>query len=96
LETLEDRYTYAVALMNARRLDEALEQLQQVLVHDENCDHVHYALAICYGLKGEFEKAAEHLKKAIELRPENRVKARHDPDFESIAQHPQLRQLLSI
>jgi len=94
LQTPEEHYDYGIALLNERRLEEAEQHLLKALASLPQADYVHYALAICYGFKGAFDKAAEHLRKAVELRPENRVKARYDPDFEAFLRQPQLREIL--
>lgn len=94
LKTPEEHYTYAVALMNRGQLQEAEEQFRQSLRGHEHGDHIHYGLALCYGLRGNLERAFEHLKRAIDLRPQNRVVARNDPDFQTIASQPPLRGLL--
>jgi len=94
LRTPEERYTYAVTLINQRRLPEAREQLEIALEAGADQDHVHYALALCYGLEGDLQSAARHLKEAIKLDPKNRTIARNDPDFASFASAPEIENLL--
>ncbi len=94
LRTPEERYTYAVTLINQRRLVEAREQLEIALEAGSDQDHVHYALALCYGLEGDLESAARHLKEAIKLDPKNRTIARNDPDFAPFASAPEIENLL--
>ena len=94
LQTAEDYYNYGIAHINARRLDDARESLLKALSKDAKADHVHYALALCYGLSQDVEKAAEHLEKAIALEPRNRAAARHDSDFEPVSAKPEIRALL--
>jgi tetratricopeptide (TPR) repeat protein len=94
LPSPSDHYDYAVALINRGELDEALEHLQEALGAMKNGDHIHYALALCYGLKGEVEQAAVHLRRAIELDPRNRGVARNDPDFQPLIGRPEIRELL--
>ncbi len=90
----EERYTYAIALMNQRRLPEAREQLERALAAGPDQDHVHYALALCYGLEGDLASAARHLREAIKLDPRNRTVARNDPDFAPFASAPEIENLL--
>lgn len=94
LETAEDRYNYAVGLINLRRLGEAEEHLQKALETHPQGDHLHYALALTRGLQGDFEGAHRHMKRAIDLQPRNRTLARNDPDFTELIQRGWLRELL--
>jgi tetratricopeptide (TPR) repeat protein len=93
LESAEDLYNYGVSLMNQRNLDGAQASLEKALKQDGG-DHVHYALALVLGLKQNVDGAVEHLKKAIELSPRNRVTAHNDPDFAELMQHASIRELL--
>jgi tetratricopeptide (TPR) repeat protein len=92
--TVEDRYNYAIAMINARNLAAATEQLQAALRLDPRADHVHYGLALCRGLSGDLAGAYENLKRAIELNPRNRLAARQDADFSGISNQSPLRELL--
>jgi len=94
LKSPEELYHFGVALMNDGRLDEAAVQLRRSLAAAEQSDYVHYALALCLGLRGRFDEAVVHLKRAISLRPQNRYVARSDPDFLRIALQPPLRAIL--
>jgi tetratricopeptide (TPR) repeat protein len=94
LSSPEDLYNYAIALINRRELDTAEQQLKQALGQMADGDHLHYALALCRGLIGDFQGAYLHLKKAIELQPRNRLTARNDPDFHPFAHHSPIRDLL--
>ncbi len=94
VNTPEERYTYAIALINQRRLPEAREQLETALEAGPDQDHVHYALALCYGLEGDLASAARHLREAIRIDPKNRTMARNDPDFAPIASAPEIENLL--
>src|SRR5690242_20836864 len=46
-----------------------------------SADHVLYALALAKGLAGDIDGAHDHLKRAIDLEPRNRISARQDADF---------------
>ena len=91
---IEDRYNYAIAMINVRNLPAAVEQLQAALRIDPRADHVHYGLALCRGLSGDLAGAYENLKRAIELNPRNRLAARQDADFSGISNQSPLRELL--
>jgi len=94
LETPEEHYDYAIALINERRIAEAERHLAEALNRAPNADHVHYALALCHGLAGDLRGAYRHLRRAIEIQPRNRVTARNDADFAAIAQLSPLFELL--
>lgn len=95
LQTPEEHYTYAVALLNLRRdLALAEQHLRTAIQGQPGGDHLHYALALCLGLKGDVAGASEAMARAIELRPANRGAARVDPDFREIGQYSPLRDLL--
>lgn len=89
-----DHYDFGIALLNQRELDRALEHLQQALAAAQNGDHIHYALALCYGLKGDLDRASAHLRRAIELNPRNRSTARNDPDFQPLLHRAGIKELL--
>ena len=94
-QTGEDYYNYGVALMNRREMEQAEAMLRKAVGMDEKADHFHYGLALCAGLRGDVATAAKHLRRSIELQPGNRVAAKNDPEFHSIAQNPSLREILS-
>ncbi len=89
----EDCYNYAITLINQRQLDEAEKQLKIALEANDTADHFHYAMALCQGLKGNYEGAAKHLGRAMEIMPNTRAIARNDPDFREILQSAPLRAL---
>lgn len=94
LQSAEDYYNYGVALMNTRKLAEARQNLEKALSMAPHADHVHYALALAQALGGDLETARGHLERAIELEPRNRLIARQDADFASVARHPMFDALL--
>jgi len=90
----EEHYNLAVALINQGRFETAERHLQQALTQAPDSDHLYYVLSLCHGLGGDLAGAYDHLKRAIELRPQNRIAARNDPDFAEIGQQPPLVELL--
>ena len=94
IETPEEHYNYAVALINERRFGDAERHLSEALARMPNADHVLYALALCRGLAGDLRGAYRHLRRAIEIQPRNRAAARNDADFAAIAQLSPLHELL--
>ena len=68
--------------------------LETALAMTPQADHVHYALALAQALGGDLETARDHLERAIELEPRNRLIARQDADFSAVARHPMFDTLL--
>ena len=54
-------------LENARRYDEAIEQLRGVIAMDPNHYHAHWVLSHTYAAKGQFDEAIVAGKKAVDL-----------------------------
>jgi tetratricopeptide (TPR) repeat protein len=94
LKTAEDHYNYGVAMINVRNLAEASHHLEAAIKLEPQADHIYFALALCKGLAGDLDGAHEHLKRAIDLEPRNRIAARQDADFALFADQPQIQQLL--
>jgi tetratricopeptide (TPR) repeat protein len=94
LQTADDHYTYAVAMINGRRLPEALTHLQKALAMGDVA-HVRYALALASGLEGDIPGAAAHLQRAVEMDPSMRSFARGDADFQPLLKDPVIGQVLA-
>jgi len=95
LATAEERYNYAVALMNRREFQAARQHLEQAVRMSSGKDHLHYALALCLGALGDLDGAGQQLRRAIEIHPRNRAMARNDPDFADLVRRPPLSELLA-
>jgi tetratricopeptide (TPR) repeat protein len=93
-KTAEGYYARGVAALNSRDFDQALEYLNKSDKMIPNQEYVHYALAAAYGLQGDPDNAFSHLEAAIRLRPQNRVQARHDEDFQPLTADPRFARLL--
>jgi tetratricopeptide (TPR) repeat protein len=93
-KTAEGCYARGVAALNSRDFDAALEYLSKSDKMTPNQEYIHYALAAVYGLQGDPDNAYNHLEAAIRLRPQNRVQARHDEDFQNLADDPRFARLV--
>jgi tetratricopeptide (TPR) repeat protein len=94
MQSAEDYYNYGIALINARNLPAAKENLEAALRMAPGADHIHYALGLALALAGEFAAAHDQLKRAIELEPRNRMIARQDADLAPLAGQPPFDSLL--
>ena len=90
----EENYHAGIAMMNLGRWDEAREFLEKARKQAPKAEHVFYALAALDSMTGEAEGALANLKRAIELRPDNRYHARNDEDFQFLLEDPRFTELL--
>jgi tetratricopeptide (TPR) repeat protein len=90
----EDLYILGVGALNSRHLDDAIEYLNKAQKSAPKLEHIWYALAAAYSLRGDAEIALQHLRKAITLRPQNRIQARRDEDFQALATDVRFRELV--
>jgi tetratricopeptide (TPR) repeat protein len=93
-ETPEEQYDYAISLLNTGFYEEARDQFQEILKDNPTADYAYYGLAILESMTGMAEPCLEHLAKAIELIPRNRIQARSDSDFQDMADDPRFTELL--
>ena len=94
LKTPEEHYDFAVQLINQRKIQPAQQHLKAALDMQPNAAHVHYAMALAKGLGGDPNSAHDHLRRAIELDPQQRALARGDSDFQELMHHAEIRSLI--
>lgn len=94
LKGAEDHYNQGIAMMNLARWDDAREHLDRARKAAPKADHIVYAMAALDCLTGEADSSMENLKIAIQLRPENRYRARNDEDFAFLQEDPRFTELL--
>jgi tetratricopeptide (TPR) repeat protein len=92
--TPEERVFAATLAVNAGNYDEALEHLRAASTESPEHDHALYMLASVLALREETDEAVPLLLRAIELNPDNRTMARHDPDLEPLRQYDTVRAAL--
>ena len=90
----EELYTLGVGALNSRRLDDAIEYLNKAQKSAPKLEHISYALAAAYSLRGDAEDALQHLREAIALRPQNRIQAKRDEDFQALAADARFKELV--
>jgi tetratricopeptide (TPR) repeat protein len=92
--THEERYDYAISLLNKGLYDDASEHFRDILLQKENADYAFYGLALLASMVGRSHECLEHLAEAIRLNPQNRIQARGDSDFANMAEDPRFTDLL--
>jgi tetratricopeptide (TPR) repeat protein len=92
--TPEERVFAATLAVNAGDFEVALEHLQRATSEAPDYDHALYMLASVLALRGQVDEAVPILLRAVELNPENRAMARHDPDLEPLRQYDSVRTAL--
>ena len=93
-ETHEERYDFAISLLNQGRYDEAREHLKAILAEDGKADYAFYGLAVLASITGDTHQCLEHLTEAIRRNPQHRIYARADSDFQDMADDPRFTELL--
>ena len=80
-----DEWVYAATVaLNAGDEANALRHLQRALAEDARHDHAHYMMAVSSARRNDVATALDHLRRAVSLNPENRSRARQDPELESL------------
>ena len=87
---------YAATLaLNAGSEQEALEHLEAAVAEAPDSEQVQYMLAVARAAAGDETTAVTHLLRAIELNPDNRFLARHEPIFETLHEDEAFKRLLT-
>ena len=90
----EERYDYAVSLLNHGNYEDARNELKRIIASNKNADYGFYGLAVLSSMTGDTHSCLEHLTEAIRLNPKNRIQARSDSDFQDMADDPRFTELL--
>ncbi len=93
-QTHEERYDYAISLLNQGNYEDAREHLQEILLQHQSADYAFYGLALLSSLTGDADGCIDHLSEAIRLNGQNRLQARLDSDFDGVAEDPRFTELL--
>ncbi|HVX58014.1 MAG TPA: hypothetical protein VHA37_09925 [Candidatus Saccharimonadales bacterium] len=92
--TPEERYDYAISQLNQGFFEEAREQLSTLADDAPQSDYVFYGLSVLESITGRPQECLNHLARAIELNPRNRLQARSDSDFQNMFDDPRFTELL--
>ena len=93
-ESHEERYDYAISLLNNGRYEDARGHFEQILLDHGSADYAFYGLALLASMTENTLDCIEHLREAIRLNPQNRFQARGDSDFQNVADDPRFTELL--
>jgi len=92
--TPDEHYDYAISLLNTGFYEEARTQFEKILETHPEADYALYGLAILESMTGQVEGCLQHLGRAIQINPRNRIQARTDSDFQDMADDPRFTELL--
>jgi tetratricopeptide (TPR) repeat protein len=90
----EERFDYAVYLLNDGNYEDARQQFKEILAENASADYAFYGLAVLASMTGDAHTCLEHLTEAIRLNGRNRIQARTDSDFQDMADDPRFTELL--
>jgi tetratricopeptide (TPR) repeat protein len=90
----EERYDYAISLLNTGDYSEARDHFEAIVDGKPSADYAYYGLAALDSMTGQVEECLEHMARAIELNPRNRIQARTDTDFHNMIEDPRFTELL--
>jgi tetratricopeptide (TPR) repeat protein len=90
----EEKYDYAISLLNDGQYEDAREHLNEILAGNENSDYAFYGLAVLASMTGDTQNCLEKLTEAIRLNSMNRIQARSDSDFQDMNDDPRFTELL--
>ena len=90
----EERYDYAISLLNHGHYEDAREHFSLILLDRSDCDYAFYGLALLASMTNSTHECLNHLEEAIRLNPRNRIQARSDSDFSNMTEDPRFTELL--
>jgi tetratricopeptide (TPR) repeat protein len=90
------RLTLAWCYKRCRRLDLAIQALEEALEADANYPILHYNLACYWSLAGNVKLAVRYLSQALDLKPEYRDLIPREHDFDPIRNHPHFQALTTV
>lgn len=94
-KTPEERVYAATLAINAGQVDRAIALLSAALQQDSENDPAEYMLGVAFSLKGDLGSALSHIKRALELNPDNRELVRKEPDLDVVRQTEEIRAILA-
>ena len=90
------RLSLAWCYKRCKRLDLAIQALEEALEADASIAIVHYNLACYWSLAGNVKLAVAYLSQAFELEPEYRDLVHQERDFDPVRNHPHFLALTTV
>lgn len=90
----EELYDRGVIELNRGDFVAAQEMFERALKRDPEAAHIYYGLAATRARLGALEPALQSLGRALELQPNLRVRAQHDPDLAPLRNEPEYERLI--
>ena len=90
----EEKYDYAISLLNDGHYEDAREHLDEIVGGRKDADYAFYGLALLASMTGDSQSCLEKLTEAIRLNSIHRIHARADSDFQHMADDPRFTELL--
>jgi Tfp pilus assembly protein PilF len=93
-QTAQERVYAATVALNAGDPATALDHLRRALADAPDSDHAHYIMSVALALDGQTTESLIHLRRSIDLNPDNRALARQDPDLDDVRELDGFRETL--
>ncbi|HEV7906197.1 MAG TPA: tetratricopeptide repeat protein [Pyrinomonadaceae bacterium] len=90
----EELYDRGVIELNRGDFVAAQEMFERALKRDPEAAHIYYGLAATRARLGALEPALQSLGRALEIQPNLRVRAQHDPDLAPLRNEPEYERLI--
>jgi tetratricopeptide (TPR) repeat protein len=90
----ESLYDRGVIELNRGEYVAAQEMFERALKREPAAADIHYALAATRARLGSIEMALQSLERALDLKPNLRVRAQHDPDLVALRNEPDFERLV--
>ncbi len=90
----EELYDRGVIELNRGDFVAAQEMFERALKRDSEAAHIYYGLAATRARLGALEPALHSLGRALEIQPNLRVRAQHDPDLAPLRNEPEYERLI--
>jgi tetratricopeptide (TPR) repeat protein len=94
--TSDQMYALGVLEHNKANYDAAISYFLQSLEKHPRADYIYYSVAASQAMKGDFVKAIENLRKAVELNEDSRIYAKNDVDFSALQAKKEFADLIGI
>lgn len=91
---LDDFYNHGIMQLNNENFKEAIKFFDKAISFDSKSEKVLYAKAAALALNGNKDEAVSSLKAAIKYEPQNRIRAKADPDFDSLRTDSEFNEMI--